>query len=178
MTIFSQLRSDLVSNAEARSDLLSNEASVKTAFTLRFLSLALHRVSHSLHLRNLSSLALAIKQFNNILTGADIAPEASLGPGVVLYHPTGVVIGPRCTIGANVVIQSGVSIGGVGGRGRSNNPGPTIGSNSELGAGSRVIGPISLATDTIVGANAVVTRSVLDSGTTMAGVPARAIEDR
>ena len=46
-----------------------------------------------------------------MLTGADIAYEAQVGPGLVLYHPTGVVIGPGARVGARATIMQGVTLG-------------------------------------------------------------------
>ena len=69
-----------------------------TLLTARYASVFLHRCAHLL--RPVGPLASIVKQLNQFLTGADIAPEAEIGPGLVLFHPNGVVIGSAwCSAG-------------------------------------------------------------------------------
>jgi len=119
-------------------------------------------------------LGLLVKQVNHVLTGADIAWQASLGPGLRLYHPTGVVIGPYVAVGRDCRIQQGVTLGGLGDEDGAAAEGhsPVIGDAVELGAGARVIGPVTVGDRSRIGANAVVTRSV-PADHVAVGVPAR-----
>ncbi len=53
---------------------------------------------------------------------------------------------------------------------------PVLGDNVELGFGAIVIGDITIASNTIIGAGAVVNRSIDEEGCTCVGVPARKIQ--
>jgi serine O-acetyltransferase len=55
---------------------------------------------------------------------------------------------------------------------------PQIGNRVYIGSGARVIGNIKIADDVVIGANAVVTKDILESGTTWAGIPARKIANK
>jgi len=139
--------------------------------SVRFLAVALFRLSQAAGRRS-GVLGRLVKQVNHVLTGADLAWQAEIGPGLVLYHPTGVVIGPGVRLGANARIQQGVTLGLRGAPGDGESGSPVIGDGVGLGAGSRVLGPITVGDHARVGANAVVVRDVA-AGTTVVGVPAR-----
>lgn len=140
-----------------------------TMATARYASAFLYRVSHAV--RSVWPLAAFVKQLNQFLTGADIAPEAEIGGGLILYHPNGVVIGAGAVLGRRCVLQQGVTIGGLGGPRSAGRIRTVVGDDVTLGAGARVIGAVEVGDRSVVGANAVVTRSVPpDSVAT--GVPA------
>lgn len=113
-----------------------------------------------------------VKQVNHVLTGADLAWQAQVGPGLRLYHPTGVVLGPHVRIGAQCRIQQGVTLGGSGGDVRAPDESPALGDRVRVGAGAKVLGALTIGDDVRIGANAVVVRSV-PAGATAVGVPAR-----
>ncbi len=119
-----------------------------------------------------------IARLNAFVNGCEIHPRASIGPGLFLPHPAGIVIGlPR--IGANATILQNVTIGG---RYRYDDPldpnnYPVIGDDVVINAGAVVLGGIELGKGVQVGANAVVTQNVPDNATAV-GVPARVIPSR
>lgn len=141
---------------------------VRTLLTARFLAVLLFRCSAAVRS---SLLAGLLKQVNQVITGADIAPDAVIGPGLVLYHPNGVVVGSGARIGDGAVLQQGVTIGGAGGPRRAGTVQTHLGHRVFLGAGARVIGAVEIGDDVVVGANAVVTKSV-PSDSIAVGVPA------
>lgn len=141
----------------------------KTLLTVRFTAVALFRLSSALG-RIAPPVGSLIKQLNHLITGADVAWQADIGPGLVLFHPTGVVIGASCRIGRDCWIQQGVTLGGK--HVLRPKECPTLGDSVQVGAGARVIGPISIGDRASIGANAVVTSSVPEDMIAV-GVPAR-----
>lgn len=99
-------------------------------------------------------------------------PENTLGPGVKIDHWGFIAINSNVKIGKNCHIFGDITIG------IKNNEGigaPEIGDNVTIGAGARIIGPIKIASNCVIGANAVVTRSFLEEGTVIGGIPATRI---
>jgi serine O-acetyltransferase len=145
--------------------------------TVRFLAVALLRLAQGAGAR-VGLLGSLVKQANHLLTGADLAYQARVGGGLVLYHPTGVVIGPGCRIGARATIMQGVTLGSdevVVGEAESGSP--LIGDEVFVGPGAAVFGAVELGDRVQVGANAVVTSS-FGSDVVIAGAPARVVRER
>lgn len=132
-----------------------------------------HRVSHALWRRGARLPARMISSATRSITGVDIHPAATIGRRVFIDHATGVVIGATAEVGEDVVIFHGVTLGGV-----SMTPGkrhPTVGNRVMIGAGAKVLGPITVGDGVKIGANAVVVKDV-PCGNVAIGVPARLIE--
>jgi len=109
------------------------------------------------------------------LTGVDIHPGAVIGPGLFIDHATGVVIGETAEIGADVTIYQGVTLGGTSlDRGKRH---PTVGDRVTIGAGAKVLGPITIGHDSRIGANAVVNKPV-PPDSVVVGVPGEVIHRR
>jgi serine O-acetyltransferase len=101
-----------------------------------------------------------------VITGAEIDLTTSIGGGLLIPHPNGIVIHPQTVIGPNCLLFQQVTIG-VTGRG-----GPAvIGGHVDIGAGARILGPVTIGDHALIGANAVVTRDVPPWGRAV-GVPA------
>lgn len=152
-------------------------AAARNVPTVRFAAVALFRLAQGLGRRAAVAGSL-VKQLNHVLTGCDIAYQASVGPGLILYHPTGVVIGPRCRIGARARIMQGVTIGSdtvVVGEAAGGSP--SIGDDVFIGPGAAIFGPVTLGDRVLVGANAVVNSS-FESDVVVAGTPARVVRER
>ncbi len=101
-------------------------------------------------------------------------PVNVFGPGLAIPHYGTIVVHANAKIGRNCRLQEGVTIGATSG----SHEAATIGNNCYFGSGAKVIGAIRIADDVAVGANAVVTRDILEAGTTWAGAPARKISDK
>ena len=129
-----------------------------------------YRIAHALWLRNAKFAARLLSSVARALTGVDIHPAATLAPGVFIDHATGVVIGETAEVGENVTIYQGVTLGGTSlSRGKRH---PTILSGVVIGAGAKVLGPITIDANSRIGANAVVLKSVPE-GSVVVGVPGR-----
>jgi len=131
-----------------------------------------HRISHWLWGRDVRLVARICAALTRWLTGVDIHPGAMLGPGLFIDHATGVVIGETAEIGADVTLYQGVTLGGTSlERGKRH---PTIGNHVTIGAGAKVLGPITVGDDSRIGANAVVVKSV-PPNSVVVGVPGQVI---
>lgn len=148
-------------------------ATLPELLTVRAISTVLFRVSQACGRRS-PTVAYLLKQLNHVLTGADLAWQATVGPGLRLYHPTGVVIGPDVVIGSDCQVQQGVTLGAARERGRRPDgvlDSPVVGDRVRVGSGAKVLGPIGLGDDVVVGANAVVVRSA-EAKSLCVGIPA------
>ena len=134
-----------------------------------------HRVSHRLWRANFKLPARLLSQIMRGLTGIEIHPGATVGPGLFIDHGMGVVIGETTEIGANVTLYQGVTLGGTSlAKGKRH---PTIGDDVVVGAGAKVLGAITIGEGSRVGANAVVVKSV-PPGSVVVGVPGEIVRPR
>ena len=129
-----------------------------------------HRLAHRLWSKPaLRGLARVLSQATRFLTGIEIHPGASIGRRFFIDHGMGVVIGETAEIGDDVMIYHGVTLGGRSLQRVKRHP--TIGDRVTIGAGAKVLGPVSIGADTAIGANAVVTRDV-PAESIATGIPA------
>ncbi|MFY0668351.1 MAG: serine O-acetyltransferase [Alteromonas stellipolaris] len=132
----------------------------------------LHRVSHKLWKADWKWLARSLSTFNRWLTGIEIHPGATLGRRVFIDHGMGVVIGETAEVGDDVTLYHGVTLGGT-----SWTPGkrhPTLEKGAVVGAGAKVLGPITIGKNAKVGSNSVVVKDI-PAGATAVGIPGRII---
>jgi len=131
-----------------------------------------HRASHWLWRHRARLPARALAELTRMLTGVDIHPAAAISPGVFIDHATGVVIGETAEIGADVTIYQGVTLGGTSlDKGKRH---PTVGDRVIIGAGAKILGPITIGRDSAIGANAVVVKPV-PPASVVVGVPGQVI---
>lgn len=107
-------------------------------------------------------LAAVRHRFWSAASGADIPLNSSIGGGLLIPHPNGIVIHPSSKIGCNCLIFQQVTIGATS-RGV-----PTIGGHVDIGAGAKIIGPITIGDHSRIGANAIVRENVPPGGTFVA----------
>jgi serine O-acetyltransferase len=123
-------------------------------------------------------LARAVSSFNLRLTGAEFVVGCKVGPGLVLRHPQGVVIGQGAAVGENCTLLHGVTLGERHGDGSGPlHEYPRLGARVVVGAGAAILGGITVGDDAVVGANAVVLRDV-DVADVVVGVPAVSVRLR
>lgn len=134
-----------------------------------------YRVSHLLWTKNMKWMARFISTLIRWLTGVDIHPGAKIGRRLFIDHAMGVVIGETAEVGNDVSMFHGVTLGGISSsKGKRH---PTIGNNVLLGAGAKILGPITLGDHVKVGANAVVLKDV-PATCTVVGIPGRIIRQK
>lgn len=118
----------------------------------------------------IARVAVLRHRFWSIVCAADIPVSSDLGGGMLLPHPTGIVVHPRAKIGPNCLLFQNVTIGA----GGPIDGLPTIGGHVDIGCGARVLGGVKIGDHAKIGANAVVLCDV-PAGTTAVGIPARII---
>ncbi len=131
-----------------------------------------HRVAHRMWRRGYRTPARVLAQGVRFMTGVEIHPAAIIGERVFIDHGMAVVIGETSQIGDGCTIYHGATLGGT-----SLNPGkrhPTLGENVVVGAGAKVLGPVTVGDNARVGANSVVLHDV-PAGTVVVGVPGQVI---
>ena len=147
-----------------------------------FQVLVAFRIANPLWRLGLRFPARLLMQVARWLTGIEIHPGATIGPGLFIDHGMGVVIGETAEIGRDVTLYHGVTLGGVmpaigAAEQRCVKRHPTLADYVIVGAGAQVLGPITVGRCARVGGNSVVTKDVPDS-MTVVGVPARPIPQR
>lgn len=131
-----------------------------------------HRFAHFLYKHKLYLVARIVSQITRFFTGIEIHPGATIGRRFFIDHGMGVVIGETTEISDDVTMYQGVTLGGTGkDKGKRH---PTIGSNVTIGAGAKVLGPITIGDNTKIGAGAVVLKN-LSPNITAVGIPAQEI---
>jgi serine O-acetyltransferase len=139
-----------------------------------FHALLFHRASHRLWQWGLKWLARFLSHIGRWLTGIEIHPGATIGRRFFIDHGMGVVIGETAQIGDDCTLYHGVTLGGTSwNKGKRH---PTLLSGVVVGAGAKILGPITIGNGAKVGSNAVVVKDVPD-GATAVGIPARVLDD-
>lgn len=130
--------------------------------------LVFHRIAHFLYRHKWFFLARLISQIGRFFTGIEIHPGAKIGKRLFIDHGMGIVIGETAEIGDDCTIYHGATLGGTGKD--KNKRHPTLGNNVMVGAGSKILGPISIGDNVKIGAGAVVLHDI-DNNSTAVGVP-------
>ena len=133
-----------------------------------------HRLMHAVWEAGFRLPARLGSQFARFLTGVEIHPGATIGRRFFIDHGMGVVIGETAEIKDDVTIYHGVTLGGTSwNKGKRH---PTLEDGVVIGAGAKVLGPITISAGAKVGSNAVVTKPI-PVGATAVGNPARILDN-
>jgi serine O-acetyltransferase len=135
----------------------------------------LHRLANALWRRGWKFLGRAVSQFARGLTGIEIHPGATIGRRFFIDHGMGVVIGETAEIGDDVMLYHGVTLGGTSLKQGKRHP--TLENGVIVGAGAKILGPITIGANARIGANAVVVKDV-PAGATAIGIAARVVPPR
>jgi|TARA_B100001175_G_scaffold282969_1_gene262433 serine O-acetyltransferase len=136
-----------------------------------------HKIANFFAIAKFDLIARIISQFSRFLTGIEIHPKAKIGKNLFIDHGMGVVIGETSEIGDNVTIYHNVTLGGIAPSINSNDQRntkrhPTLEDNVVVGSGAQILGPIIIKKNSLIGANAVVTKDVPENAV-MIGIPAK-----
>jgi serine O-acetyltransferase len=138
-------------------------------------AIILHRIANRLWLANWRYPARVISYLSRLFTNIDIHPGATIGQRFFIDHGAGVVIGETAEVGDDVTLYHGVTLGGTSwNKGKRH---PTLGNGVMIGAGAKILGPITLHDRVRVGANSVVISDV-DPGCTVVGIPGKVVQVR
>lgn len=138
-------------------------------------ALLTHRLSHRLWRAGWRFPARLLSFVGRTLTNVDIHPGATIGRRFFIDHGACVVIGETAEVGDDVTLYHGVTLGGTSwNKGKRH---PTLGDGVVIGAGAKILGPITIGERVRVGANSVVVKNV-PADRTVVGVPGRIVDTR
>ena len=166
--VFKRLREDIASVRE-------RDPAARSAAAVLFCypgihALMFHRLANWVWRKGWRAGAVFVAYQARIMTGIEIHPAARIGRRLFIDHGTGVVVGETAEIGDDVTLYQGVTLGGTSlDAGKRH---PTLGDGVIIGAGAKVLGPLTIGDNARVGSNAVVIKDVA-AGTTVVGIPAR-----
>jgi len=136
-------------------------------------AIVIYRIAHRLWRRQWRFSARFLSYIARIWTSIDIHPGAHIGRRFFIDHGSGVVIGETAELGNDVTLYHGVTLGGTSwSKGKRH---PTLGDAVVVGAGAKILGPITLGAHAKVGANSVVIRDV-PAQRTVVGIPAKVVQ--
>ena len=138
-------------------------------------ALILHRIAHKLNYWGIPLIPRIISNISRFFTGIEIHPAARIGRRFFIDHGMGVVIGATTIIGDDVLLYQGVTLGGTGNEHGKRHP--TLGNNIVVGSGAKVLGNITIGSNSRIGAGSVVVDSVPEDSTVV-GVPGRIVRQK
>lgn len=146
-------------------------------FKAGFQAALLYRVSHALFRKGRIYGAWSVSRLNTAITGAEIEFNAHIGPGMLIAHPVGLVVGRGTVIGSRVTLFQGVTFGA-----RSWHPDdircfPSVGNGCYFFTHATIVGGIEIGDECVVGAQSLVT-SNLPAGALARGVPAEVVPEK
>ena len=173
LSLLGQLREDLACVFE-------RDPAARTRFEVLTTYPGLHailvyRMANRLWRRNLRYLARLLAFMVRAWTHIEIHPGATIGRRFFIDHGCGVVIGETAEVGDDVTLYHGVTLGGTSwSKGKRH---PTLENGVVVGAGAKVLGPITIGEYARVGANSVVIEDV-PAQRTVVGIPGRVVRTR
>src|SRR6202789_3781313 len=122
-----------------------------------------HRIAHALYEAGVPLVPRTLAMLTRALTGIEIHPAATIGKGLFIDHGAGVVVGETATIGDDVTLYQGVTLGGTGFAAGKRHP--TVQDNVTVGSGAKMLGPLPIGHRAQIGANSVVITDVPPNAT-------------
>jgi len=168
INIFKSLKQDM-------NMFLKKDPTATSSWFVFFTSIAYHalisyRFAHFFNAHKLKFLGYFIYVFSKIFHHVDIHPSAELDPGIVLDHGFGIVIGETAKVGSGTLIYHGATLGAKNvTKGKRH---PEVGKNVMIGAGAKILGPIIIGDDSVIGSNSVVLMDIPPKSVAV-GIPAK-----
>lgn len=135
-------------------------------------AILIYRLAHRFWRRGWRYSGRLLSYFARVWTSIDIHPGATIGERFFIDHGAGVVIGETAEIGNDVTLYHGVTLGGVSwNKGKRH---PTLGDRVIVGAGAKILGPLTVGHNAKIGANSVVVKHVPENRTVV-GIPAKIV---
>ncbi|MBY6239971.1 serine O-acetyltransferase [Methylosinus sp. Sm6] len=134
-----------------------------------------HRIAHRLWRAGRKFSARGLSWFARLVTNIDIHPGATIGERFFIDHGVGVVIGETAVIGDDVTMYHGVTLGGTSWSAGKRHP--TVEDGVLIGAGAKILGPITVGPRARIGANSVVIEDVPPE-MTVVGIPGRIVREQ
>jgi len=151
-------------------------STLETIFTCPgFQAILFHRFNHWLWQKKLFLLARMSAHIARFLTGIEIHPGAIIGRRFFIDHGMGIVIGETSEIGDNCSIYHGVTLGGT--TWQKGKRHPTLEDDVVIGAGAKILGPITIGKGSHIGSNSVVVKNV-PAASTVVGIPGHIVTDK
>lgn len=136
------------------------------------------RAQQVLHRKGLALPANVLRTIGNVLLGADFGPGMQIGTGLMMPHPSGVVIGFGVKIGNDVTLAGGATAAArYYEESAGNQEFPTIGDNVIVGAHAVLVGGVVIGANAMIGANSTVLKDVPENAVVL-GNPARQVGTR
>lgn len=143
-----------------------------------FRAMVLYRYGHFFHKKGFSFLAGMCQRIMHHACHCYISVSAEIGPGFLIAHVGGIVVGGKTRIGSHCDIRQNVTFGGnFKKQDETGRTQPTLADNVSIAAGACILGPVKIGSNSIVGANSVVTRDVPEN-VIVSGIPAKVIRER
>ena len=133
-----------------------------------------HRLAHFFWQIKLYWVARVTSYLSRIITGIEIHPGAIIGRRFFIDHGMGVVIGETAIIGDDCTIYHGVTLGGTSWKKGMRHP--TLEDKVVIGAGAKILGPVTIGSNAKIGSNAVVVKDIPKNATAV-GIPARLVDE-
>lgn len=163
---------DLVRSARDRDPAATNAFEILLTYS-GIHAIVNHRIAHWFYRHRIPFIPRCMSQTSRFFTGIEIHPGAKIGHGIFMDHGMGIVIGETSEIGNNVTLFQGVTLGGTGKeKGKRH---PSIGDNTIVSAGAKILGSIEIGKNVIIGAGAVVIKPVPDE-CTVVGIPGKIVK--
>jgi len=180
LSVFKTIVADLRSNADpSRRTGIDYWSRVlgKAIFAPTVHVVILYRISSALYRWRITRpISFILRSMSVVWGSTEIHPSVRIGPGFCLIHSVKVIIAAHVTIGEDVRISHGVSIGGDAGRGSRDTEivAPVIGDHVTIGMDAIIMGPVSVGDHSVIGAQSLVIHDI-PAYSVVAGSPARVI---
>lgn len=155
MSVFSFAKAQMQSIRQRDPSVKSN---LEILFFPGFRALNTWYIAHQLYMRGHYALARILSLKAQKKTGIDIHPGATIGKDFFIDHGSGVVIGETAIIGDSCTLYQGVTLGATGNI--SGDRHPILEDNVIIGAGSKIIGRITIGKNSRIGAGSIIVKSV------------------